>query len=205
MGTLLDLLASTLFGGVLLMIILNANDIASENHSKYNGDELVQEMLVSTARLLEGEFRNMGFGVPDSQKSVMSADTSRIWFLCAEPNNTTIIDTIKYRLGLTTELLKTENELDKYLYRQVNSQEECKVGVVTVFKLSYMTADGDTLPTPVPSDQLSEIHVVEVTMEVQNPFAVSRQKALIHPGERTALYSSSLWQQTRLASQNSRR
>lgn len=205
MGTVLDLLASTLFGGVLLMIILNANDIASENHSKYNGDELVQEMLVSTARLLEGEFRNMGFGVSDTQRAVMVADTSRISFLCAEPNNVTMIDTIKYRLGPASELLKTENELDRYLYRQVNNQEDCKVGVVTVFKLSYMTGDGDTIPTPVPSDRLSEIHVVEVTMEVQNPFAVSRQTALIHPGERTALYSSSLWQQTRLASQNSRR
>ena len=205
MGTLLDLLSSTLFGGVLLMIILNANEIASENHSKYNGDELVQEMLVSTARLLEGEFRNMGFGIPDTQKTVLYADTSRISFLCAESNAVTIIDTIKYRLGPTSELPKTENELDRYLYRQVSSQPELKVGVVTVFKLNYMTLSGDTLPTPVASDRLSEIHVVEVTMEVQNPYAVSRQKALIRPGERTALYSSSLWQQTRLASQNSRR
>ncbi len=205
MGTLLDLLSSTLFGGVLLMIILNANDIASENYSKYNGDELVQEMLVSTARLIEGEFRNMGFGVSDTQKTVMYADTSRIAFLCAEPNNVSVIDTIKYRLGPTSELIRTMNELDRYLYRQVSNTPEMRVGVVTVFKLNYMTLTGDTLTTPVPTDRLSEIHVVEVSMEVQNPYAVSRKRAQIAPGERTALYSSSLWQQTRLASQNSRR
>ena len=205
MGTLLDLISSTLFGGVLLVIILNANEIAAENHYKYNGDELVQEMLVSTARLLEGEFRNMGFGVPDTSKTVVLADTSRIAFLSDLGRNGGFIDTVKYWIGPASELHATENELDRYLYRQVNTEDPLKVGVVTLYKLRYVTTAGDTLPTPVPSDRLTEIHVVEVTMEVQNPYAISRQQAMIHPGERTALYSTSLWQQTRLASQNSRR
>jgi hypothetical protein len=205
MGTLIDLLSSTIFGGVLLVIILNANEIAVENNSKYNGDELVQEMLVSTARLLEGEFRNMGFGVADTQTTVLFADTARISFLCDLGRDDGFIDTVKYRIGPTSELLSTKNELDRYLYRKVNTESELKVGVVTIFRLNYITLAGDQIPTPVASDQLSEIHVVEVTMEVQNPYAISRQMALIHPGERDALYSSSLWQQTRLASQNSRR
>jgi|WetSurMetagenome_2_1015567.scaffolds.fasta_scaffold61889_2 hypothetical protein len=205
MGTLLDLLSSTIFGGVLLLIILNANENVIENSSKFNGDELVQEMLVSTARLLEGEFRNMGFGVPDSQSAVIFADTSRISFLCDMDRNGGVIDTVKYRLGPISELAVTKNELDRYLYRQVNNGTDLKVGAVTMFKLHYMTLSGEVLTTPVPPDRLSEIFVVEVTLEVQNPYAISRQKALINPGERTALYSTSLWQQTRLASQNSRR
>lgn len=205
MGSLLDLIASTVFGGVLLITIVNASDIATENNSKFNGDEVVQEMLVSTARLLEGEFRNMGFGVSADSSAVVYADTTRISFLCGRPNAMTTIDTIKYRLGPTSELLKTTNELDRYLYRQVNSEAELGVGVVTLFKLKYLNISGDSLSTPVSHDRLSEIYVVELTLEVQNPAAISRQAALIHPGERTALYSSSLWQQTRLASQNYRR
>ncbi len=205
MGSLLDLIASTVFGGVLLITIVNASDIATENNSKFNGDEVVQEMLVSTARLLEGEFRNMGFGVSADSSAVIYADTTRISFLCGRPNSMTTIDTIKYRLGPTSELLKTTNELDRYLYRQVNSQPELGVGVVTLFRLKYLNISGDSLSTPVTPDRLSEIYVVELTLEVQNPAAISRQAALIHPGERTALYSSSLWQQTRLASQNYRR
>jgi hypothetical protein len=206
MASILDLLSSAIFGGVLLMIILNANDFAAENNTKFNGDELVQEMLVSTARLIEGEFRNMGYGVADTvAKTVMLADTARISFLCDLGRDGGLIDTVKYRIGPPSELLKTKNELDRYLYRKVNGETELKVGVVTIFRLTYRTLSGDSLPTPVPPDQLSEIHVVEVTLEVQNPFAISRQAALIHAGERTALYSSSLWQQTRLASQNSRR
>lgn len=205
MGSLLDLIASTVFGGVLLITIVNASDIATENNSKFNGDEVVQEMLVSTARLLEGEFRNMGFGVSPDSAAIIYADTTRISFLCAQPNSMTTIDTIKYRLGPTSDLLKTTNELDRYLYRQVNSGEELGVGVVTLFKLKYLNITGDSLATPVPHDRLSEVYVVELTLEVQNPAAISRQAALINPGERTALYSSSLWQQTRLASQNYRR
>jgi hypothetical protein len=205
MGSLLDIIASTVFGGILLITVVNASDIASENNSKFNGDEVVQEMLVSTARLLEGEFRNMGFGVRRESTAVLYADSSRISFLCARPNSMTTIDTIKYRLGPTSELLKTKNELDRYLYRRVNSSAELGVGVVTLFKLKYLNITGDSLATPVTSDKLSEIYVVELNLEVQNPAAISRQGALVNPGERTALYSSSLWQQTRLASQNYRR
>lgn len=205
MGTILDIIASTVFGGILLINIVNASDIATENNSKFNGDEVVQEMLVSTARLLEGEFRNMGFGIQRDSASVVYADSTRISFLTAEPNSMATIDTIRYRLGPTTELLKTKNELDRFLYRKVNSQNEMAVGVVTMFRLKYLNVTGDSLPTPVTTDRLSEIYVVELTLEVQNPAAISRQAAQINPGERTALYSSSLWQQTRLASQNYRR
>jgi hypothetical protein len=205
MGTVLDLLSSTIFGGVLLVIILNANDMAVENNFKFNGDEIVQEMLVSTARLIEGEFRNMGYGVHDTVATVVYGDTSRISFLCANHATPTTVDTITYRLGPVSELTKTKNELDRFLYRKVSSTPELKVGVVTIFKMRYKTISGDTLVTPIAGDELAEVHVVELTMEVQNPQAISRQAALINPGERTALYSSSLWQQTRLASQNSRR
>jgi hypothetical protein len=205
MGTILDILSSMIFGGVLLMIILNANEMASENQSMYNGDVLVQQMLVSTARLIEGEFRNMGFGVPANAPIVVQGDSDRIAFLCDLDRNGGFIDTVKYSVGPTSELSGTQNELDRYLYRSTNSGAPFKAGVVTTFKLNYITRSGETLPVPIPSDRRTEVYVVEVTMEVQNPYAISRRAAEIHPGERTALFSSSLWQQTRLASQNSRR
>jgi len=205
MGTILDILSSMIFGGVLLMIILNANDMASENQSMYNGDVLVQQMLVSTARLIEGEFRNMGFGVSATAPIVVQGDSDRISFLCDLGRDGGFIDTVKYFIGPTSELSGTQNELDRYLYRATNSTAPFKVGVVTTFKLNYITRSGETLPVPIPVDRRTEVYVVEVTMEVQNPYAISRRAAEIHPGERTALFSSSLWQQTRLASQNSRR
>jgi hypothetical protein len=200
----MDIIYSMLFGGTLFIIALSANDIAAENQSTYNGDMMVQQMLTSTAQLIEGEFRNMGFGVSENTSTVRTADTSSIAFLCDLGRDGGFIDTVRYSLGSTSELSATPNELDRNLYRSVNGGQKSIVGVVTLFKLTYYTPDGTLLPTPVPSDRLTEIHVVEVTMEVQNSYALARTTQ-VQQGERSALYSSSLWQQTRLASMNSRR
>lgn len=207
MATIFDLIMSMLIGATILVIVLTANDIAAENQSVYNGDMLVQEMLITTAQMVEGEFRNMGFGVPETKPSILYADTSRITFLARiVPDTSSTVDTITYSLGPTSELAGTKNELDRLLHRKVNSGPSDGVAAVTIFKLRYFTPDGDSLQTPVPAGSLTEIHVVEVTLEVQNPYAIGRRPGeIIEAGERDALYSSSLWQQTRLASQNSRR
>lgn len=205
MGFILDLLLSVIIGAAVLLTVLNANDIAMENTTLYNGNMLVQEMLISTAQVIEGEFRNMGFGVPQNAASVVNADTSRISFLIDLDRNGSSIDTITYHAGGTGELTSTPNKLDRFLHRTVNGTYTGKVGVVTIFRLKYFARSGEPIPTPVASDRLTEIHVVEVTMEVQNPHAIARRANEIGVGERDALYSSSLWQQTRLASQNTRR
>jgi hypothetical protein len=204
MQSFFDYLSSIVLGGAMLGIILNANDIAAENQSLYNGDMLVQEMLVQTAHLLEGEFRNMGVGVSENEKTILLADTSSIVFLYDISRNG-IVDTIRYVTGQTSDLPGTQNELDRPLFRRVNSNQNATVGVVTVFRLRYLDRMGDSLATPVASNRLTEIHAVEITMEVQNPYAIHRSAGMVQQGERDALYSSSLWQQTRLASQNIRR
>jgi hypothetical protein len=205
MSSLMDVIYSMIFGGTMFIIVLNANDIAAENQSTYHGDMMVQQMLTSTAQLIEGEFRNMGFGVSENTSTVKAADTSSIAFLCDLGRDGGLIDTIRYSIGPTSELSATQNELDRNLYRSVNGGQRAIVGIVTTFRLQFFTRDGDLLPSPVPSDRLTEIHVVEVTMEVQNSNALARNSVQVQEGERSALYSSSLWQQTRLASQNSRR
>jgi len=204
MGSLIDYLGSLIFGGAILGIILNANDIASENQSIYNGDMLVQEMLIQTAHLVEGEFRNMGVGVPENESAVLAADSTGIAFLYDIDRNG-VPDTVQYRVGSPASMPGTQNELDRPLYRRVNSGPVATVGVVTQFRLLFMDRHGITLPLPVPATKLSEIHTVEITMEVQNPYATLRPQGSVQSGERDALYSSSLWQQTRLAAQNSRR
>jgi hypothetical protein len=205
MSALLDVIAAMFFGSTLFVIVLTSNDIASETQTVYNGDMLVQEMLTETVQLLEGEFRNMGYGVPQGINTVMFADSTTISFLTDLARDGGIPDTVTYYLGDTTELHETQNEMDRFLYRRVNSSSLMKVGVVTAFHLSFYAQSGELLPTPVPTDRRSEIYNVEMSVEVQNPYAPYRSAEMIQTGERNALYSSSLWQQTRLASQNFRR
>lgn len=205
MVAIMDLMWAIVLGGTLLMTIVNANEIIAESQAKYNGDTMVQEMLTSIAQVIEGEIRNMGFGVPENQPAILYADTSRLVFLSDLSRSGVSLDTIQYSLGPTSELAGTENELDRFLYRKQNSSPPLVVGAVTVFHLNYMTKSGETLATPVLPGRRTEIYVVELTLEVQNPYALSRKEEEVGNGERKALYSSSLWQQTRLASQNSRR
>jgi hypothetical protein len=201
MQYLLDYIGSVIIGAALIIIILNANEMIGETQSVYGGEMLVQEMLVQTVHLIEGEFRNMGLGVPEDSRSILLADTSSIRFLYDIDRNKSP-DTVQYHVGTPSELPGTQNELDRLLYRTVNGGAAQKVGVVTEFRLRYLRRTGIQLPTPVAAADLGEIHSVEITMEIQNPYAIISS---VHAGEKNELYSSSLWQQTRLSSQNSRR
>jgi hypothetical protein len=139
--------------------------------------------------------------VAETVTTIVAADTTLISFLTDLGRDGDPIDTITYYLGPTSELAGTQNELDCLLHRRVNSGDVFAIGAVTTFNLDYITQLGEVLPRPVPTARLAEIHSVEVTIEVQNPYAPLN--ALGNDPE--ALFSTSLWQQTRLASQNSRR
>jgi hypothetical protein len=204
MADSIDVIFSIVLGGMLMINVLTVNDIAAETYSVYAGDMSVQEILVSTVQVLEGEFRNMGFGVPENEKTVLAADSSSITFLIDLDRNGTAVDTVRYFSGDTTELGYTDNEHDRFIYRTVNGTSGLKVGVVTLFRLRYISMSGEQINTPVPTDQLSEIHEVEITLEVQNPYAMHAQSSS-GVGSSNSLHSSSYWQQTRLASQNTRR
>jgi len=204
MQLILDYLGSVIIGAALLLVVLNANEMVSENQSVYNGDMLVQEMLVESAHFIEGEFRNMGLGVPERQCAILYADSGNIRFLYDIDRNG-VPDSIRYFVGVPSELPGTQNELDRPLYRQVNSEPRHAIGVVTSFQMRYLTRSAVGIPRPVDPARLGEIHSVEITMEVQNPYAIIGSGGVAKEGQRSELYSSSLWQQTRLASWNSRR
>lgn len=204
MADTIDYVFSVILGGMLMINVLTVNDIAAETYSVYEGDMSVQEILVTTVQVLEGEFRNMGFGVPESERTVLAADSSSITFLIDLDRDGSGLDTVRYFSGDTTELGYTDNEHDRFIYRTVNGTGGLKVGVVTMFRLRYLAMSGAQLSTPVAPADLSEIHEVEITLEVQNPYAIHAQNTS-GVGSSNSLHSSSYWQQTRLASQNSRR
>ena len=204
MAVILDLICALVLGGIIVTTILNANDNAVENQYVVHGNMLVQEMLLATLPTVEGEFRNMGFGVPEGEQTILIADSTSIRFLTSY-NQAANIDTVDYFVGSPSELNATQNEKDCYLHRSVNHGNIVNVGVVTVFKLLYRNQAGQLLPTPVPTDRLTEIRTVEITMEVQNPYALYRKDGNTNDGIGKAVYSTTLWQQTQLASQNLRR
>ena len=205
MGTLLDLLASMIFAGALLMIALDANSAARETQDKYAGDLYVQEALMEVTSIIESEFRNMGFGVPDTAATIVYAAPESISFRTSLDGTGTTIDVVSYYVGTTAELASTQNELDRPLYRTQNGSSPMLVGVVTIFSLRFIDYNKNIMTTPVSAINLKNIQEIEITLEVQNPYARFREAGTVQAGQRNAIYSSSLWQQTRLASQNFKR
>jgi hypothetical protein len=203
-GEIFDYISSVLMGGMLMINIFSANNVANETYSVYQGDMTVQETLVTTVQVLEGEFRNMGFGVPEAESPVLRARDTDITFLIDLDRNGAPLDTVRYFTGDSTELYQTDNEHDRYVYRTVNGASGSRIGVVTMFRLRYLTMGGAEIPSPVAADRLAEIHEVEITLEVQSPYGMHAD-GTGGSGSQNMLYSSSYWQQTRLASQNSRR
>lgn len=222
MNSILDIIVAFAMGGILLIIIFNANDIAGTQASVLNGDVLVQQMLVSITQILEGEFRNMGYGAHMDSAAIRFAHDTAITFLCALVRNGPI-DTIRYYLGPLSDLAYTQNDSDRLLYRGVNSRPVNSIGAVTRFSLLYFTQGQiDTFIPPRPPNPLwvirrpsgvdsasvvdtRQFKVIQVFLEVQNPYALYKRRDDPTVSTRGALFSSSMWRQTRLASQNLRR
>ncbi len=200
MATLLDIIFATILGGFLLLILINANFIASESSTTYNNNVLVQMLLVSNIQLIEGEFKNMGSYLPDSVRTIIYAAPTGIKFLTAKSFGAAP-DTISYQLSpLQTGIF--QNDSIRFIYRKVNNNPQFSIGMATQFSLKYYDQDRNFLGSIVPDDELASIKLVEMTVEVQSPHGPYRNPNEVKPGERDALFSSSMWRQTRLASQN---
>lgn len=194
---ILDLAGSILIGGLILLILFRMNDAAVENVYNNGGELSLQQNLAVTAKVLEDDFRKIGYCVdwkkiPDPSKSILLADSNRIKFLTdvdkgSGPDG--IVDTLYYYLGPTSELSQTANPRDRFLYRVVNSETPKGINLgVTQFKLLYFDALGDTIDFPVAVP--SQVYTLEINLTVENTAGYNEK------------YSSAFWRQIRLVARN---
>lgn len=201
-STLLDILGSTLIGGMLFMILLRINDAAVENTYINGGEYIIQSNLVEIVQLLEHDFRKIGYcktwnKIPDPTKAILSADTSSITFLTDVDNNG-FVDTLHYYLGSDTTLSITSNPNDRLLFRVVNNEPEIGANLgVTRFKLTYYDSLGDTIYAPVA--QPGEIHNMQIDIKVENTETFTSSA---EAGEE--IFTSAFWRQVRLVARNLR-
>ncbi|MFA7288014.1 MAG: hypothetical protein WC055_03950 [Melioribacteraceae bacterium] len=194
-STLIDILGSTLVGGMLLLILLRMNEAATKNTYVYGGEVIVQQSLVEAVTLLEYDFRKVGYcknwqKIPDPTKSIVSADSNRIVFL-TDSNNDMIVDTMKYYVGPVSELSETPNPRDRFLYRVINNGTPRGVNLgVTQFKLLYYDVFGNLLPFPITKP--GQIYTMRIDLKIENYAAYNNE------------YSSVFWRQVRLAARNLR-
>ena len=202
MSTMMDIIIASVFGSIILLTTLNANFVIKQAWATYNSEMITQQMLISTAQILECDLRNMGCGMDNGAQTITEARDTCIGFdMALRPEFNSPIRHVKFYAGSTLEdgVKETENPVDRFLYRQIQGQQPERIGLVAKFLLRYMESDG-TLFNPAPGidpSKLIDVRIIEITMEVQSPFA-----AYLDPEKR---YTSALWKQTRLASQNLKR
>lgn len=191
--TILDILASIIIGGILITIVLRLSDSSAEKTHNYSGELSLQQNLVTLAKIIEYDFRKMGYcakweNFPDPTKSIAKADTSSIKFY-ADIDGNGLMDSIRYYLGPSSELIGTPNPRDRILYRVLNTEVPSGSNLgVTEFNFVFFDTFGDTLDFPITDP--TRIHSYEINVKVENVFAYDEK------------YSSAFWKQIRLASRN---
>jgi hypothetical protein len=200
---MIDIIGAMVFGGILLLLVLQANYLVAESVGYSRGSTMVQEMLISTVPYLEGDLRNMGFGVDDTLAIIMSAQRNRIKFRTKLNPSSSNVDSVEYFLGNIGEV-PFRNDSVRFIKRKINNESPQTVGLATKLSLKYYTQQAaDTLAFPIPPEDCGEIKLIEITLEMQNPYAAfKKDPRMLQPGEQSEIFSSALWRQTRLASRN---
>lgn len=200
MGVVLDLIGSSMFATLVLLMGLELNMNIANGGNSYRADVVVQEGLVSIVEAVEYDFRKMGYNVSDPTQVILRADSDHVSFLSDLDDNNSI-DTVDWYVGRS--ITSSPNPNDHLLYRQV-----IKPGVgmslvgsapgVTKFGLRYLDQDGH--PTAIKS----QIWIIETTIRVESPWKVQDASILNQRYEDWG-YSAAFWRQTRLAGRNLRR
>jgi hypothetical protein len=195
MGSLsiLDVIISAVLAGFILLTVANSNARMNETLFTKGNDLVVQENLVNLVRIIEKDFRRMGYcddqsKIPDPASAVVAADRHSIAFL-TDINSDGSVDTLRYEVGSTSALGSTPNPRDMLLFRYVKGTVPRGVSVgLTRFDFKYYDANGDSLPLPIAD--LKAINSVELALVLEST----------RPYDTT--YSYTAWKQLRLETRN---
>ncbi|MCX7874855.1 MAG: hypothetical protein N2321_01670 [Melioribacteraceae bacterium] len=194
-STLLDILGSTIAGGMLLMILFRLNDAAVQNSYNYTADLIVQQNLVEVITLLEYDFKKIGYckdwtKIADPSKAIIFADSTNIRFL-TDVDNDGNVDTMRYYVGPTSQLSGTPNPRDRMLFRVVNSATPASANLgITQFNLRYFNALQQQMSFPITN--FSQIQTIQLNIMVESSYSYAND------------YSKVFWRQIRLSAKNLR-
>lgn len=209
--TILDLIASTMVFGTLMLIALRLNGSTMENLQSYREDLIVQENLVEITKLLEYDFRKIAYCknytvIPNPSLAIRYADSNKIKFWTDFPTSTTgegatgdgVLDSLTYYVGSVSELSVTPNPNDKLLYRVENNSTPIGVNLgVTTFSLQYFDALRNPLTSPVADCR--QIQYLQISIQTEHPVKWTKY---YNTATYDTVYQSAFWRQVRLVAKN---
>ena len=187
--TLFDIVASAILAVLLLTTVYNSSARMNEMLFTSGNEVIMQEHLVNIVRILEKDFRRIGYcsdqsQIPDVTQSIVSAGAHSISFL-TDVNSDGVVDTLRYDVGTTSGLSSTPNPRDMLLkrYTKAAKQQAFSIGL-TKFDFKYFDVNGDSLALPIADP--TQIYNIQLTLALESTHPYNSQ------------YSYVAWRQLRL-------
>ena len=177
MAVWLDIIASFVFGTLLVLNVLRLNsDMTAQTHRSTMA-YAAQNTAIGLGQIVEEDLNKVGYGVTGTP--VTLADSSQIRFL-ADLTPFGSVDTLYYHLGDLVS--STPNPGDRVLYRTLGSTtgsttDTLRVGL-TNFALSYFDTSGDSLALPVTLNAIRHIRL-DLTVESASPYDTTYAEAFM--------------------------
>ena len=194
-STIIDILGAAIIGGLLLLNLLRLNQNVYQVDNATGHDVNLQVEVVNVADVIENDFNKIGYcanpaNITDDPK-VTFADSSSIKFQY-DVDKDGNYDEIYYYVSGTDALPETPNPRDRILYRVVNGGYPFILSNnITEFKLQYMDAFWNVLPTPLATPGAA--NYIKISFRVEDPFAYDQN------------YVEAFWRRLTVTSKNLKR
>ncbi|HLX11721.1 MAG TPA: hypothetical protein VKS81_02805 [Bacteroidota bacterium] len=170
MSVIYDVIGSTIFAGMLIVMLLRLNStLVTGNYTSLEDYEM-QKQTTQLSRIIEWDIYKMGYNVPTFVNKLLIADSSHLKFE-ADLNNTGIINIIEYQTGASNSV--SHNPNDKQLTRTVDGAQLFISYNVTSFYLQYYDSLLNQLSTPVSAANLYKVRQIRVSLSIQTPDPIS--------------------------------
>ncbi len=165
MNTIMDILGSTIIGGMLLLLVLKLNVFMSESSYSSDTELRLQQNTKTLAEIMNSDFRKIGYRFDHT--AILTAQKERFKFVgdLQRPGQAGfgIADTVEYFLQDSTYASGTTNLYDKILVRVLNNADTLDGPSLGLVKLQFSYLDSLSTPTSI----LSKIKYIKTEMWVQ--------------------------------------
>lgn len=140
----MGLITSFVIGGMMLLAMVALSSRISENAGNTTLDLMAKSNVSTITEIIQNDFRRIGFGIPGTAITAMSAND--ITFQTTFNTDSTL--TIRWHYDITDSVTATDNPDDRPLYRIIDGDVTDISLVITDFNLTYLDADGDVTAVP---------------------------------------------------------
>ncbi len=187
MSIILDIIAATIIGGIMLISIFSMMGNINQANFEKTLSTNVQGNIITLARIMESDILKIGYHTKTD--AIQSADSTNIAFKSDLTNSGTVVS-VQYSLGDTVS--STRNANDRMLIRQATGQQTINANVgMTYLRFAYFDTLGRELQYPLNTKaRLDSIKAIRIKIRLESSEPVYSSLSNI------AAYQNVYWEKT---------